>query len=323
MQSDSFDIPIKPRILIADDSRIVRATLIKHIQGMFEFREACDGEHAWETLLIDPSIRVVITDLTMPKLDGYGLLQRIRASKIGRIREVPVIVISGSDEQQERERVKAAGATELITKGIATAQLLSRLDALSQLASTQQEFERGLEALVRRVPSASAAPAVSAQVFLAAAEAMLAYASRHRKNFVLLNIRVALRDAQGKARGQPEPAVIQAIGQLLQRTVRQSDCVARTGDAEFMLATNGIEVDAAHGFAQRLCAAIGHAHLIEEQSAVLVASCGLAYPSGEGDAEPSIEALCEIAQRRARLGLQRGISGVVGALEEVAPAAKS
>ncbi len=323
MQSDSFDIPIKPRILIADDSRIVRATLIKHIQGMFEFREAFDGEHAWETLLIDPSIRVVITDLTMPKLDGYGLLQRIRASKIGRIREVPVIVISGSDEQQERERVKAAGATELITKGIATAQLLSRLDALSQLASTQQEFERGLEALVRRVPSASAAPAASTEVFLAAAEAMLTYASRHRKNFVLLNIRVALRDAQGEARGRPEAAIVQAIGQLLQRTVRQSDCVARTGDAEFMLATNGIEVDAAHGFAQRLCGAIGHAHLLEAQSAVLVASCGLAYPGGEGDAEQSIEVLCEIARRRARLGLQRGISGVVGALEEMAPAAKN
>ena len=39
---------IKPRILIADDSRIVRATLIKHIQGLFEFREALDGEQAWK-----------------------------------------------------------------------------------------------------------------------------------------------------------------------------------------------------------------------------------------------------------------------------------
>ena len=99
LQNTSSDIPVKPRVLIADDSRIVRAMLIKHIEGMFEFREALDGEQAWETLLLDQSIRVVITDLTMPKLDGYGLLQRIRTSKIARIRNIPVVVVSGSDEQ--------------------------------------------------------------------------------------------------------------------------------------------------------------------------------------------------------------------------------
>src|SRR3569833_161370 len=96
------DISVKPRVLIADDSRIVRATLIKHIEGMFEFREALDGEQAWEMLLLDPGIRVVITDLTMPKLDGYGLLRRIRTSKVSRIRDIPVVVVSGSDEEQER-----------------------------------------------------------------------------------------------------------------------------------------------------------------------------------------------------------------------------
>src|ERR1700738_131995 len=90
----AMEIPVKPRVLIVDDSRIVRATLIKHIEGMFDYREASDGEHAWETLLLDPHIRVVITDLTMPNLDGYGLLQRIRSSKIGRIRTLPVVVVS-------------------------------------------------------------------------------------------------------------------------------------------------------------------------------------------------------------------------------------
>src|SRR4051794_21616849 len=98
------DISLKPWVLIADDSRIVRATLVKHIQGIFDFREALDGEQAWEILLLDPNIRVLITDLTMPRLDGYGLLERIRSSKIGRIRNMPVVVVSGSDEQHERER---------------------------------------------------------------------------------------------------------------------------------------------------------------------------------------------------------------------------
>lgn len=124
-----------PRILIADDSRLVRAVLIKRIEGRFDFREAADGEQAWEILLEDAGIRVLISDLTMPKLDGYGLLQRVRGSELARIRELPVVVVSGSDSAEERERVRAAGANDLITKGIDAAQLLSRLDILMRLAS--------------------------------------------------------------------------------------------------------------------------------------------------------------------------------------------
>jgi len=125
-------VPVKPRVLIADDSRIVRTALVRRIGTGFEFREALDGEQAWEMLLLDPAIRVVITDLTMPRLDGYGLLARIRNSRVRRIREVPVVVISGSDEQDERARARAAGATDLITKGIAAPHLLARLKILSR-----------------------------------------------------------------------------------------------------------------------------------------------------------------------------------------------
>ncbi len=320
MQSDATPvIRIKPRILIADDSRIVRATLIKHIQGLFEFREAFDGEHAWETLLVDPSIRVVITDLTMPKLDGYGLLQRIRASRISRIRLMPVIVISGSDAQEERDRAKAAGATELITKGIATAQLLSRLDTLSQLVSTQQDFERGLEILVQGVPAAADTLMASAAMFAAAADAMLNFAIRHQRSFVLLHVCVALRDAPDGVHTAPDLRVVDAIGGLLRHTIRQTDCVARVGRAEFTLATNGINPDAAYGFAERICGAIANAKLPEQDMQALIASCGLAYVTEDENATPRLEALRETAQRRARLGLRRRVSGVVGALDEVEP----
>ncbi len=171
-----FSTSSKPRVLIADDSRIVRATLIKHIQGMFEFREALDGEEAWETLLIDPSIRVVITDLTMPKLDGYGLLKRIRSSEITRIRTIPVVVVSGSDEAAERNRAKSAGATDLITKGIGTAQFLSRLEILSKLAHTQKDFERSLEVLVLNAPDSPPMALTASSVLEEQAEEMLATA---------------------------------------------------------------------------------------------------------------------------------------------------
>jgi two-component system cell cycle response regulator len=318
----SIDIPAKPRVLIADDSRIVRATLIKRIEGMFEFREALDGEQAWEALLIDPNIRVVITDLTMPKLDGYGLLQRIRSSKISRIRNLPVVVVSGSDEQEERERAKAAGATDLITKGMGTAQLLSRLDILSKLVNTQREFERSLEALVQQGPVDSSLTLPTPEHLFLQAEAMLDNAFKHRKNFVLLNVSVGLKHAGLEGYPALPPAsVVSAIGQLLMRTVRQTDCVARTGDATFTLVTGSIQSDSARNFAQRICHAVANANLIKDDRIAFVASCGMvAWPESEAHEArtPTLADLREVARRRAALGMDHSLSGVVGVDEETA-----
>ncbi|HTH45434.1 MAG TPA: response regulator [Oxalicibacterium sp.] len=316
------DISLKPRILIADDSRIVRATLIKHIEGMFEFREALDGEQAWETLLIDPSIRVVISDLTMPKLDGYGLLQRIRSSKIARIRNLPVVVVSGSDEQAERDRAKAAGATDLITKGIGTAQLLSRLDVLSKLVSTQQEFERGLEALVSNVNAAESAPLPSLESWQVQADGMRLHAMRQSRNFVLLNACIGLKHAalDGYPAAAPD-GIMDAVGQLLHRTVRQTDCVTRSGEIDFTIATGSIHFHSAHQFAERVCRAIANADLLKGSEIRLIASCGVVSiteaENGVMKSDADLDDMRSVARRRALLGLQNGITGVIAADEEV------
>lgn len=321
LASTPVDIPVKPRVLIADDSRIVRATLIKHIEGMFEFREALDGEEAWETLLIDPNIRVVITDLTMPKLDGYGLLQRIRKSKISRIRNMPVVVVSGSDEQEERERAKAFGATDLITKGIGTAQLLSRLDILAKLVNTQQEFERGLEAMVRTgKPSANL---TSLAILESQADILLQNALRNLKNFVILNVCIGLKHASLEGAVAVAPvSVVNAVGQLLQSTVRQTDIVAKSGEAEFTLATGSIQFDSARNFAQRICGAIASVNVAKNDGMLFVASCGMASLSEYGpeinSSTVNLSKLRDIAHQRAALGLHHAETGVVGAEEAAA-----
>lgn len=312
------DLSLKPRILIADDSRIVRATLIKQIEGMFEFREALDGEQAWETLLIDPSIRVVISDLTMPKLDGYGLLQRIRSSRIGRIRTMPVVVVSGSDEAAERERAKAAGATDLITKGIGTAQLLSQLDILAKLVSTQNEFERGLEALMHNEAERIVLP--TPEAWEEQADGMRTSAVRQNRNFVILNACIGIKHAGESATSAPSVDIVEAVGQLLHRTVRQTDCVAQTGDNAFTIATGSIHFDSARNFAERVCRAIVHANLGNANDVTLIASCGVVsiteYPRGTVSTDGSLADMRDVASRRASLGLQNGITGVIGAQEE-------
>lgn len=317
-----FSTSSKPRVLIADDSRIVRATLIKHIQGMFEFREALDGEEAWETLLIDPSIRVVITDLTMPKLDGYGLLKRIRSSEITRIRTIPVVVVSGSDEAAERNRAKSAGATDLITKGIGTAQFLSRLEILSKLAHTQKDFERSLEVLVLNAPDSPPMALTASSVLEEQAEEMLATAVQNSKNFCVLNISVGLKHTGlNGISASPPISVVNAIGQLLQRTIRQKDRVAKTGNAEFTVVTGSVSLDSARTFAQRLCKAIARAHKVNDAQMAFIVSCGLVTLSEKSFdtsfAMPSFMVLQDMAKQRATFGLHHSINGVIGEAEEL------
>ena len=318
ISQSTIDTPIKPRVLIVDDSRIVRATLIKHIAVMFEFREALNGEEAWETLLIDPNIRLVITDLTMPKLDGYGLLQRIRGSKIARIRDILVIVVSGSDECEERERAMAAGANDLITKGIGTTQLLSRLDVLTKLASTQHEFERSQKTLTyTRAESDARLP--SYDTLVEQVETLLVNAVRGDKNFILLNSWVGLKYVGAKGMAPlPSASIVDGMGQLLVRTVRQTDLVARTGRGEFTLAVIGVAAESACSFAQRICNAISRADFVKDERMSLVVCCGLASLNGDGDAGMGdVKALLDIAHRRCILGRDIGIAGVISAAEEL------
>lgn len=130
MPANAPMLSTSPRILIVDDSRSVRATLAHYLDGCYQIREAGDGIQAWETLLVDPRIGLVITDLGMPLLDGYGLIQRIRASGIARINCLPVLVMSGTQDNAEHARAAAAGATGLIGKGASAAELLARLAVL-------------------------------------------------------------------------------------------------------------------------------------------------------------------------------------------------
>ena len=128
----------KPRVLIADDSRIVRASIVQHLRDRFDIREVTDGEAAWQAVLLDSSIRVVITDLTMPKVDGFELLNRVRSSKVQRNRELPIVIISGEDETVERERAASIGATDFIQKGVGAAELLARMGVLVRLSATRE-----------------------------------------------------------------------------------------------------------------------------------------------------------------------------------------
>src|SRR4030065_215807 len=68
----------KARILVVDDSRVIRKAISKILGDECVLSEAEDGGVGWGRLREDDTIQVVIADVEMPRLDGYSLICRIR-----------------------------------------------------------------------------------------------------------------------------------------------------------------------------------------------------------------------------------------------------
>jgi len=104
----------KPRILVIDDSRVIRRAISKILNAEFQITEAEDGEAGWNALLADPSIQVVISDVEMPRMNGFELTSRLRADK--ELSEVPVVLVTALETREDRERGIEAGANAYMIK---------------------------------------------------------------------------------------------------------------------------------------------------------------------------------------------------------------
>jgi two-component system KDP operon response regulator KdpE len=114
----------KQRILIADDepqiTRVLRRSLTSH---GYDIRSAADGESALETFG-DWHPDLVITDLSMPNMDGLALCRQLR-----HLSSVPVIVLSVKGEEQTKVEALDAGADDYVTKPFGMDELLARIRA--------------------------------------------------------------------------------------------------------------------------------------------------------------------------------------------------
>lgn len=109
--------PIKPTVLIVDDSRVVRVSMKKILGDIYNVIEAEDGEDGWVRIRGQEDIRCVFTDFSMPELDGFGLLNRIKASSNPRISSLPVILVTGNeDDDSIRIKAKESGFSEVVIK---------------------------------------------------------------------------------------------------------------------------------------------------------------------------------------------------------------
>src|SRR4030042_1372686 len=119
---------IKPRILCVDDEpvilRFLEAILVP--KG-YEVVKAENGEEALGKIQTE-RVDLIISDVTMPKMNAFQLCSRIKGDK--RYRDIPVIIITGLTEKEDRVKGIEAGAEDFISKPIDAAEVLARVRML-------------------------------------------------------------------------------------------------------------------------------------------------------------------------------------------------
>lgn len=118
-------------ILICDDSNMARKQVARSLPEGWDvaITFAGDGEEALDVIRAGKA-DMVFLDLTMPVLDGYGVLEAVRAEDLNCM----VIVISGDIQPEARQRVKSLGAIDFIKKPVDKDKLQTVLVAYGLMA---------------------------------------------------------------------------------------------------------------------------------------------------------------------------------------------
>jgi CheY-like chemotaxis protein len=114
------------RILLVDDSRVTRELMkVYLIARDVTLLEAGDGAEALEKVRADPP-DLVIADMRMPRLDGSGLCEALRADPS--TSHVPVVILTSNKDLETRRKARAAGAREVLQKPIQPQALLEAVE---------------------------------------------------------------------------------------------------------------------------------------------------------------------------------------------------
>jgi PAS domain S-box-containing protein len=126
----------RSRIVLADDNRDMRDYLVRLLAPHHDVIAVGDGEAAF-TAVLEQKPDLVLTDVMMPRLDGYGLLRRLRQTP--KTSGVPVIVLSARAGEESRIEGLERGADDYLVKPFSARELLARVNTHLELARIRRE----------------------------------------------------------------------------------------------------------------------------------------------------------------------------------------
>lgn len=267
----------RPVVLLADDDPSIRL-MVRHVLESedFDIIEAADGLEAIKAVeKHHPAL--ILLDAVMPGIDGFTTCQQIKEK--GHI-DIPVMMITGLDDDASVERAYEVGAIDFITKPIKWAVLKHRVKSVVAKVIA----ERKVQLLAYR-DNLTGLP--NHLLFADRLEQAVVRAERSRTSMALMLVDIddfkLVNDSFGHDAGDK---LIKAVGQLISRSLRRADTIARLGGDEFAVIIEGIESpEDAISIADNLTTILEHNVRLDDQETYTSASIGIAvYPDDGRDA---------------------------------------
>ena len=125
----------RPRVVVADDNADMREYIRRLLAGRYEVNAVADGQAALAVARADrPDL--VLTDVMMPRLDGFGLLRELRADP--QTAAIPVIMLSARAGEEARVDGIQSGADDYLVKPFSARELQARVSAHIELARARR-----------------------------------------------------------------------------------------------------------------------------------------------------------------------------------------
>ena len=119
--------PTIPIVLIVDDAALMRRRFEASLHTYGFITHTCnDGLEALNWLQTNPHPDLMITDVEMPNMDGFTLIDRARQANI----EIPILVVSSRASEEWGKEARRLGASDYLNKGFATSELLQKVNSL-------------------------------------------------------------------------------------------------------------------------------------------------------------------------------------------------
>ncbi len=304
------EVHTKPSVLLVAQSAMTVKLIGKLLGEYFSLISVNDAETAWDSLLAStgPEAAVVICELKL-SIDGFGFLERLRSANNNHLAARPVLLlVSESDSEESRESAFQQGATDFINMPFSSTELTTRVRLHaqyfvqhSQIKPVEIQKDTSLGVLQQLMQE---------NYFESRLSQEIAFSFRHKMSIGICKIKLSSLKALIAEKGKPATVVIvQAVAEIIQKTMRSEDTLCYLGNAEFNLlfpATNGI--GSAVGL-RRIMDAVAKRDIKIDGEAVSVPLAAAIY-SCMPTSNTTIEAVAEVLRRRLNRALvQSGQDG--------------
>ena len=131
--SNGIDRSIKATVLLVDDNSDLREYIKTILSRKYIIATASNGKRALELIRDGLQPDLILADVMMPEMDGYGLLSELRRNRSS-LSRIPFVILSAKASEEERIEGMRLGADDYLVKPFSSEELMARIDSRIQLA---------------------------------------------------------------------------------------------------------------------------------------------------------------------------------------------